>query len=81
MESCAESPEGVLPPANLRANAFHQVFMVDVIKTPLNIGVYYPFFSLVRATYTIDFLYGIVGASARAESIAYPFKKGFPAWL
>lgn len=54
--------------------------MVDVIETPLYVGVYYPFFSLIRAAYTVDFLYGVMGASTGAEPVAYPFKKGFPTW-
>ncbi len=55
--------------------------MVDIIEAALNVSIHYPFFPLIRAAYAINLLYGVMGASAWTEAVAYPFKEGFPTWL
>ena len=55
--------------------------MVNIIETPLDVSIHYPFFALIRAADAIEKIYGIVGASARSKAVACPFKEGFPAWF
>jgi hypothetical protein len=62
------------------AKGFHQKVMVNVVKTPFNIGVYNPFLFPMRASYKVNFTYGIMGTFAGTKIVATAFKDSLPRW-
>src|SRR5262249_51631390 len=52
--------------------------MVDVVECPLDVGVHYPLFPLVRAGEQIDFADGIMATSPRTDPVTASLKSCFP---
>ncbi len=52
-----------------------------MIKGSLDVGIEHPLLGFVGARQSVDFLDGIMTASARAKPIATAFKPRFPAWF
>lgn len=52
-----------------------------MIESPLDVGIEDPFLGFVWARQAVDFLDGIMAASARSKPVAAAFKPRFPAWF
>ena len=52
-----------------------------MVERASNVGIEDPLLALVGSGQSVDFLDGVVTASAWSEPIATPLKSGFPGWL
>jgi len=63
------------------SSGFEQILVRDVVEGPTDVGIEDPLLGLVGSSQAVDFLDGIVTASAWSEPVAAPFKPGFPGWF
>src|SRR5258708_21255930 len=64
-----------------RANGLHEIVVRDVVERASDVGIEDPFLGFVGSSQAVDFLDGVVTASAWSEPVATPLKPGFPGWL
>ena len=55
--------------------------MVEVVKSPLDVGIDHPLFPTIGAGQYVDLADGIVAASARSEPITTAFELRLPVWF
>src|SRR5260370_29552676 len=61
-----------------RANGSQEVVVRDVVEGASDIGIEHPLLGLVGSSQDVDFLDGIVTASARSKPITLSLELGFP---
>ncbi len=61
-----------------RPNGFEQIIVRNVVECPPDVGIENPLFGLVWSGQAVDFLNGIMAASAWSESVATSLKPGLP---
>ena len=64
--------------ARNRANGAQQVVVRDVVEGAFDVGIEHPLLGLVRSSQEVDFLDGIMTASAWSKSITRSLELGFP---
>ena len=55
--------------------------MVNVVKTPFDVGIYNPLFPVTGSGGVVDSCDGLMASPSRSESVATTLEFGFPNWF